>query len=186
MGVNHVVEVLTGAQSEKVRKWGHESLSTYGIGMEHSRAEWSAIGRELVRLGLLDQNAEKFNALELTADGRASLKDRRKITLTRSVASHDPAKHRVGQIVCDEPLFESLRRLRKRLADERSVPSYIVFSDVALRQMARHYPSMEAEFAKISGVGEKKLREYSAAFLAEIAAHLRSNPRQIFADDSFG
>jgi ATP-dependent DNA helicase RecQ len=71
------------------------------------------------------------------------------------------------------------------LADERDVPAYIVFSDVALRQMARDYPASEREFARISGVGEKKLREFGAVFLAEIAAHLRSNPRQIFADDSF-
>jgi ATP-dependent DNA helicase RecQ len=65
------------------------------------------------------------------------------------------------------------------------VPAYIVFSDVALRQMARDYPASEREFARVSGVGEKKLREFGDAFLAEIAAHLQTNARQIFADDSF-
>jgi ATP-dependent DNA helicase RecQ len=65
------------------------------------------------------------------------------------------------------------------------VPAYIVFSDVSLRQMARDYPAGEREFARISGVGEKKLREFGDAFLAEITAHLENNPRQIFADDSF-
>jgi ATP-dependent DNA helicase RecQ len=78
-----------------------------------------------------------------------------------------------------------LRQLRKSLADERNVPAYIVFSDVSLRQMARYYPVDEEQFAGISGVGEKKQREFGRVFLAEIAKHLGSHPRQIFAEDSF-
>ncbi len=88
---------------------------------------------------------------------------------------------RSGEITCDEELFERLRQLRKTLADERNVPAYIVFSDVSLRQMARNYPSNEEEFSRINGVGEKKLKEFGAAFLSEIAAHLQQHPRQIFA-----
>jgi ATP-dependent DNA helicase RecQ len=82
-------------------------------------------------------------------------------------------------------LFERLRGLRKHLADERGVPPYIIFSDVALRQMARFYPANEVEFSRISGVGSQKLREFSTVFLADIASHLAANARQIFADDSF-
>jgi ATP-dependent DNA helicase RecQ len=185
VGLNHVVEVLTGADTEKVRKWGHEQLSTYGIGKEHNRPEWSAIGRELVRLGYLRQTTEKFSVLELTNEGLAALKQRTKVTLTKPVTAPETKVHRVGEIACDEVLFDRLRELRKRLADERNVPAYIVFSDVALRQMARDYPENEREFARISGVGEKKLREFGEVFLMEIAAHLLTNPRQIFADDSF-
>jgi len=185
VGLQHVVEVLSGADTEKVRKFGHQSLSTYNIGGEHSRAEWGAIGRELVRLGLLFQNAEKFNIVELTDAGRAALKSRQKVTLTRPVAPAGPAKHRIGEIACDEVLFGKLRELRKQLADERGVPPYIVFSDVSLRQMARFYPVQEKELSRVSGVGERKLREFGEAFLREIAAHLQSNPRQMFADDSF-
>jgi len=185
VGLNHVVEVLTGAATEKIRKWNHESLSTYGIGREHSRPEWQAIGRELVRLGYVRQTAEKFSVLELTNEGRAVLKARQSVTLTKPVSAPAPKVPKVGEIACDEALFERLRELRKRLADERDVPAYIVFSDVALRQMARTYPTDEREFARISGVGEKKLREFGTAFLAEISAHLQANPRQMFADDSF-
>ena len=186
VGVNHIVEVLTGAETEKVRKFGHHELSTYGIGTEHSRAEWGAIGRELVRLGLLFQNTEKFSTIEITDAGRAALKSRQKITLTKPVtAPEEPAKHRAGEITCDEVLFDTLRALRKQLADERGVPSYIVFSDVALRQMARFYPQNDHEFSRISGVGDKKLVEFGAAFLAAIAGHLQTNPRQIFAEESF-
>jgi ATP-dependent DNA helicase RecQ len=188
VGLNHIVEVLTGAESEKIRRWGHESLSTYGIGGEHSRAEWLAIGRELVRMGYLRQRADKFSVLELTDEGRALLRDRRKITLTKPVtAPSAPEKRaRAGEIACDETLFERLRQLRKRLADERNLPAYIVFSDVSLRQMARYYPEKEDALARINGVGEKKLAEFGAMFLAEIGDYLSRYPRQIFADDSFG
>jgi ATP-dependent DNA helicase RecQ len=185
VGLNHVVEVLTGADTEKIRKWNHEQLSTYGIGKEHSRPEWAAIGRELVRLGLLRQTAEKFSVLELTNDGLAALKQRKKITLTQPAVAPETKVHQVGEISCDEVLFDRLRTLRKKLADERDVPAYIIFSDVSLRQMARNYPASESDFARISSVGEKKLREFGEIFLGEIAAYLQTNARQIFADDSF-
>ena len=87
VGLNHVVEVLTGADTEKIRKWDHAQLSTYGIGKEHSRPEWATIGRELIRLGFLRQTTEKFSVLEITNEGRAALKERRKVTLTRPVAA---------------------------------------------------------------------------------------------------
>ena len=185
VGMNHVVEVLTGADTEKIRRWKHEKLSTYGIGKEHNRPEWGAIGRELVRLGYLRQTTEKFSVLELTEEGRAVLSQRKTVTLTKPVAAPETKTPRAGEISCDEILFDRLRQVRKTLADERTVPSYIIFSDVSLRQMARNYPASEKEFARISGVGEKKLQEFGAIFLAEIEAHLQSNPRQIFADDIF-
>ena len=184
-GMNQIAEVLTGADTENIRKWKHEKVSTYGIGKEHDRTEWKAIGRELIRLGFVRQLGEKFSGLTLTPQGIAALKQRQSVTLTKPVSAPEPAAHRVGEISCDEVLFERLRQLRKRLADERDVAAYIVFSDVALRLMARNYPASEREFARISGVGEKKLREFGAVFLREIAQYLQTNPRQIFADDSF-
>jgi ATP-dependent DNA helicase RecQ len=184
-GINQIAEVLTGADTDNVRKWHHETVSTYGIGREHSPVKWKVIGRELIRLGLIKEHAEKFNALELTDEGLAALKQRKSVALTKPMKAPEPASHHVGEITCDEILFERLRALRKKLADERDVPAYIVFSDVALRQMARNYPESETDFARISGVGEKKLREFGENFLAEIAAHLQTNSRQVFADDSF-
>ena len=185
VGLNHIIEVLTGAQSERVLKWGHQHLTTYNIGHEHTRSEWAAIGRELIRLGYLRQTTDKFPVVELTDAGRAVLTARTKVTLTKPVAAPEKQVSHVGEITCDELLFEKLRRLRKELADARAVPSYIIFSDVALRQMARLYPQTEADFSRISGVGASKLREFGTQFLEEIAAHLRANPKQIFADTSF-
>ena len=184
-GLNQIVEVLTGADTDNVRKWDHQTVSTYGIGKETGREEWKAIGRELVRLGFMRQIAEKFNVLELTDDGRKVLKERKPVTLTKPMKVTETKIPRVGDIACDDVLFDRLRQLRKQLADERAVPSYIIFSDVALRQMARNYPANDREFSRISGVGQKKLEEFGELFLAEIALHLLTAPRQIFADDSF-
>jgi ATP-dependent DNA helicase RecQ len=184
VGLNHVIAVLTGGDTEKIRQWGHHELSTYGIGKEHTRNEWGAIARELMRLGHIAQAGGQFPTVELTEAGRAALKERRTITLTKPMEGPRPAAERAGEIACDELLFEKLRRLRKELADAQGVPPYIVFGDVSLRWMARDYPADEAGFRRIPGVGEAKWRGYGAAFLAEIAAHLQTNPRQIFAEES--
>ena len=176
-GLNHLVEILVGAQSEPIRRWGHEKLSVYGIGSEHKRAEWQAIGRELIRLGLLHQSTEKFATVDLTPTGLDTLKQRLQVTLTKPVAAPDKKpKTRRGEIACDEALFERLRDLRRRLADERNVPAYIIFSDVPLREMARSQPVTEEDFARIPGVGAQKLRDFAAPFLEEIRSHLASNP----------
>ena len=87
LGLNHVVEVLTGSDSDKIRRWRHEQLSTYGIGREHSRPHWQAIGRELVRLGYLRQTPDKFSVLEITETGLAALRARTQITLTKPMAA---------------------------------------------------------------------------------------------------
>jgi ATP-dependent DNA helicase RecQ len=188
-GINQIVEVLTGAETENILKWHHQTISTYGIGKDRSRAEWKVIGRELVRLGYLRQLAEKFNVLQLTAEGQAALKQRLNLQLTKPLvkpkapSTAKAGKRPAGEIVCDEALFDRLRRLRKKLADERGVPPYIVFSDVALRQMAHYYPVNRTQFSRINGVGERKLEEFGVGFMAEIAAHLASHPRQRFADN---
>ena len=180
-GLNHIIEVLTGGATEAVRKWGHETVSAYGIGQEMKRGEWQAIGRELVRLGLLRQSAEKFATVELTEDGLEVLRSRRPITLTKPVAiAEKKARTRKGEIACDERLFEILRRLRKEIADSRNVPAYVIFGDVTLREMARGYPTTEREFTNLSGVGAKKLDEFGAQFMDATTKYLRENPRQSF------
>jgi ATP-dependent DNA helicase RecQ len=181
VGANHITEVLTGAKTEKIHKWNHDQLTTYGIGKDLHRSEWLIIGRELIRLGLVEQTKEKFSVLQLTKAGMETLRNRTPITLTRSMTKPVARRaERAGEIECDETLFEHLRVLRKRLADERQVPAYIVFGDNTLRQMARVYPSTQEEMATISGVGEKKLAEFGDAFIREIQDYLQTNPRVRF------
>jgi superfamily II DNA helicase RecQ len=101
------------------------------------------------------------------------------------VSAPQPKAPRAGEIACDEVLFESLIRLRKQLADERSLPPHILFSDVTLRQMARDYPGNERQLGRISGMSQRKLEEFGRVILAVVAGHLHMHPRQVFAETSF-
>ena len=182
-GINHVIEVLTGADTEKVRRWNHNRLTTYGIGADLDRAEWGAIGRELLRQGYLSQSEGEFPIVEITASGLDALRSRKIIRLTRPLVrpkSKRPAR-RDGEIECDEILFGRLRELRKRFADKRGVPAYVIFGDATLREMARRYPATKEAMSAVFGVGERKLHEFGEAFAAEVAAHLNAYPRVEFA-----
>jgi ATP-dependent DNA helicase RecQ len=179
-GLNHIVDVLNGAATEPIRQRGHDQLSTYGIGQDLKRGAWLAIGRELLRLGLVTAAPGRFATLELTEAGWAALRERKQITLTKpyDVQEKKRSKRRAGEIECDEALFEKLRILRRKLADERDVPAYIIFSDVALREMARAYPTTTAEFSRIPGVGQQKLHDFAKPFTTAIAEYLAKRSRQ--------
>ncbi len=189
-GLNHVVEVLTGANTEKIRKWYHDQLSTYGIGRDTPRTEWALLGRQLIRLGLIEASADSYQTLSLTREGLAALMNREPVMLTRAPAVAAPVSggagrlSKAGAIACDEGLFAELRALRKKLADEKGVPPYVVFGDTSLRHMCRAYPRAEREFLAIPGVGAQKLADYGAAFMGAIAAWLEEHERQVFADEA--
>jgi ATP-dependent DNA helicase RecQ len=181
-GLNHVVEVLTGADTDKIRRWAHDRLSTYGIGGELSRPQWAAVGRELMRLGFVAQSEGEYPVLELTAEGVEVLRSRTPIALTKPLVLPKAKRvvKRIGEVECDEILFARLRTLRKKLADERRVPAYVVFGDATLRQMAREYPTTDDALADIFGLGVKKRAEFGPAFAAEIAEYLQTNSRGRF------
>ncbi|OLA95288.1 MAG: ATP-dependent DNA helicase RecQ [Verrucomicrobia bacterium 13_2_20CM_55_10] len=180
-GLNHVVDVLRGADTEAIRQRGHTGLSTYGIGRELKREAWQAIGRELLRLGLVECAPGRFATLSLTPAGLDALRNRTPITLTKQIElAEKTPRTEAGAIDCDESLFERLRASRRQLADERGVPAYIIFSDVSLREMARNYPTTEGEFRRISGVGAQKLKDFAEPFLSAINNYLATNPRQTF------
>jgi ATP-dependent DNA helicase RecQ len=175
-GLGHVVDVLRGADTEATRQRGHNVLSTFGIGGELKRGEWQAIGRELLRLGLVECAPGKFATLSLTPAGLEALRKRTSIVLTKQIEiAEKRARIKPGAIECDEVLFERLRTLRRQLADERGVPAYIIFSDVSLREMARKYPTNSTQFRRIPGVGEQKLKDFGEAFLSAISSHSAEN-----------
>ncbi len=184
VGLNHVIAVLTGANTEKIRRWGHNQLPMYGQGKSHSRPAWAAMARELIRLGYLRQATENFSVLEITQQGQAFTQERHTIMLTKPISEPTRKAQPTDEQAHDESLFARLRQLRKTLADERDVPAYVIFSDVALRQMAQNYPSNEQEFLRISGVGSRKLEEFGSAFLGTISEYLESTPRQQFSNSS--
>ncbi|HEY0945640.1 MAG TPA: DNA helicase RecQ [Opitutaceae bacterium] len=184
VGLNHVVEVLTGADTDKIRRWGHDQLSTYGIGSELTRPQWAAVGRELMRLGYVAQEEGEFPTLQLTEEGMNVLRTRQSVTLTKAMDLPKARRvvRREGDIACDEILFNRLRELRKKLADERRVPAYVIFGDATLRQMARDYPTDLRAMEGIFGMGEKKRAEFGETFAHAIAAFLETNPRMQFGD----
>jgi ATP-dependent DNA helicase RecQ len=175
VGLHHLVDVLVGRRTEKVRDWNHDGVTTFGIGADKARNEWLEIGRELVRLDMLSQSAGLRSVLELTDTGRRTLLERRSVTLTAASSAAATVKPAAsggsssGASACDEVLFDALRAVRKRLADERDVPAYVIFADTTLRQMARDVPRTAAELRAVAGVGDKKLADYGTAFLAAIA-----------------
>jgi ATP-dependent DNA helicase RecQ len=171
-GMNHIIQVLLGEKTEAIERRGHERLSTFGIGREESRETWQWVGRELQRLGLVDVAPGKFATLTVTPEGMAALRERTPIAL---IKPFEPARAKPrrklrtrSQQPCDERLFAELKTLRRRLADERNVPAYIVFSDATLREMASALPKTRGEFEQIPGVGERKANDFAETFTAAI------------------
>jgi ATP-dependent DNA helicase RecQ len=165
--------VLLGAENEKSWRWNHERLSTYGIGKDRNRVAWRALADELVRLGLIAVDPAQFNTVAVTGAGRTALIARTPVIVREPPPAAERGRKRAPAATSDGPynaeVFRALRDLRKELADERDVPAYVVFSDAVLRAMARELPRTAAQMRAISGVGEKKLADFGARFLAVIA-----------------
>jgi ATP-dependent DNA helicase RecQ len=171
-GVAHLVDVLLGTDNEKIQRWGHSRLSTFGIGTDLDRAGWRHLADELLRLGLIAQDPERFNVIVLTPAGRSTLLERKPVRIRELAVAPVKArtsKRELDEAVEDPELFAALRALRKELADERDVPAYVVFSDATLREMVRAVPRTTAQLRAIGGVGDKKLVDFGARFLATIA-----------------
>jgi ATP-dependent DNA helicase RecQ len=179
VGITHVIDVLLGAENEKIWRWNHERLTTYGIGKSRAKPAWRGLAEELQRLGLIAVDAAHYNIVSVTATGRAVLAERtpvivRELPPGAGAAGGERGRKRTPAALEDGPynadVFRALRDLRKELADERDVPAYVVFSDAVLRAMARELPRTPVQLRAISGVGEKKLADFGARFLAAIAS----------------
>ena len=174
-GAGHVIDVLRGSANERVSRLGHDRLSTYGIGRELSSEAWGSLIRQLVHLGYLEQDVGNFSVLKLTPAARPLLKGEERLVLARPrVRTVAPKKKETGRGAVpprDEGLFQALRVLRKRLADEAGVPPFVVFADTSLSEMAARRPQTAEELLQVSGVGEHKLGRYGAAVLEVIRGY---------------
>ncbi len=171
-GAGHVVDVLLGASTEKVAKFGHEALSTFGIGKDVSREEWRAIVRQVVSLGLLNVDVEGHGALGLTEACRPVLRGEKRVELkaeTRARAARVTGGGRAPRAALADPgeeaLFQKLKALRLDLARAQSVPPYVIFHDATLMEIARVKPRSLAALGDVSGVGEAKLERYGPQVL---------------------
>ncbi|QEM68345.1 DNA helicase RecQ [Geobacter sp. FeAm09] len=178
-GMGHVIEVLRGSHSQRIQSLGHDRLSTYGIGRELSQDAWGGLIRQLLHLGYLEQDVGNYSVLRLTARSKPVLRGEERVVLARPrvrmVAAKKEPKRSRGELDYDRGLFERLRALRKRLADEQQVPPFVVFGDATLVEMAAYRPTDDEGLARISGVGKHKLARYGAAFLREIRGEADSS-----------
>jgi ATP-dependent DNA helicase RecQ len=178
-GINHVVAVLRGENTDNVRKWKHDQLTTYKLLQGHSKADVRDWIYQLIGQGVLCQVGDDYPKLRLNEASWEVMRGQRPVRLVqlaRRKKGERPQKSKAEAVSwegVDRDLFEALRRLRRELAIERGVPPYVVFGDATLRELARLRPSTPERLRAVYGVGDAKLRDFGARFLAAIAEHCR-------------
>ena len=169
-GAVHVIDVLMGKDTEKIRQHGHSDLSVYGIGGELKQEQWRSILRQLLVLGLLSVDTGGYGALQLNNNSRPLLRGEVDLPLRRDLLTARKSGTRKAANVTsvsdeDSALWEALRACRKQLAEANNVPPYVIFHDATLQQMAASKPRTPEALLSISGVGQAKLERYGDAFL---------------------
>ncbi len=183
-GVSYLVDVLLGKSNERMQRFGHDQVSTFGIGTELNQSEWRDLYRQLIARGLLAVDLEGHGGLHLTEASRPVLRgdeslqlrklSRKKASRSRERKANPFAGQGQGK------LWQALRERRQQLADEQGIPAYMIFHDATLAEMVENRPESLSQMGNISGVGEKKLEAYGEAFLDVL------NEYRNFEDDSRG
>jgi ATP-dependent DNA helicase RecQ len=177
-GAAHVVDILLGSKNEKIEKYKHHELSTYGIGRELNKSQWMHIARQLVEMGYLNQEPA-YRVLSVTEKGLEMLKSREQVRGQLSEARKGESAGGRGkassELAYDRTLFSLIRNRRKELADEAGLPPYVIFSDKTLVEMAAYFPQSKESLLNISGVGKVKYERYGSAFLSVIKEYCRAN-----------
>lgn len=175
-GVDHIVDILSGAATERIRRWGHEKLSTYGLMKDTDRKTLINLLYQLIDNGVLERSDGERPVLRLNQASREVLSGKRAVRLLLPRIKIKKARYdEKSWESTDAGLFEALRGLRRRLAAERGVPAYLLFNDATLREMARFRPGSPAGLRRIRGVGESKLADIGPRFLEVIADYCREN-----------
>ena len=174
-GAAYIIDLLRGAETQKLIDRGHQALSVYGIGKQRTQDEWRLLVRALLHQGLIEETGDGYPVLRLNAASREVLKSTQQVSFAVAPKREKRARRKSAADAAlgaplpqAEALFERLRTLRKTLADAQGVPPYVVFSDASLRQMADRQPLTSAAFMEISGVGGRKLVQYGQAFTRAI------------------
>lgn len=167
-GVAHVIAVLRGSRDKKVLGFGHERLSTFGIGKDQTKEFWQDIAKHLIGIGAVRQDQEHFNTLSVTEAGRRILFEDESVTM--QLRKPETTATQIADVRYPD-LFERLRALRRRLADERKVPPYVIFYDAVLREMCARLPTGVDQLTRIPGVGESRAAGYGRLFVDEIVRY---------------
>ncbi len=169
-GAGHVVDVLLGHDTERIRQWNHAALSTYGIGKDLTEKDWRAVFRQLVALGYLEIDHGSFGALKLSPSSRPVLKGEQTVMLRKQVEKKSSRETRGNAPAAQlgsagQALFEQLRTWRAATAKEHGVPAYVIFHDATLAEIARIGPQSTEQLREVSGIGARKLESYGAALI---------------------
>lgn len=174
-GMGYIVEVLRGANNQRIRDMQHDKLPIYGIGKDQSHEHWVSVLRQLIHLGLVTQNIAMHSALQLTEAARPVLRGEASLMLAVprlvTVKTRSSSQKSYGGNY-DRKLFAKLRKLRKAIADENNVPPYVVFNDASLIEMAEQMPITASEMLGVNGVGQKKLERFGKPFMVMIRDHV--------------
>ena len=170
-GAGHLIDILTGTMTDKVRERGHDGLPTFAVGRDLPKAEWQAVFRQMMGHDLIRPDPERHGAFRMTEAARPILRGEDGITLRRDTIRKSVGRPVVKTLVSDEdaPLLSALKAKRRALAEAARVPAYVIFTDRTLIEMAEKRPATLDDMARISGVGAKKLESYGAAFLEVVA-----------------
>jgi ATP-dependent DNA helicase RecQ len=170
-GAGHLIDILIGNETEKVRQRGHHDLPTFAVGRDMTRGQWQALFRQMMGLDFVRPDPERHGALRVTEAAHPVLKGEAEVVLRRDTVKTTKARPAVKALVNDEdaPLLSALKAKRRALAEAQRVPAYVVFPDRTLIEMAEARPASLDDMARISGIGAKKLEKYGAAFLSVIA-----------------
>ena len=172
-GVNHLIDVLRGSNSDKIFQFGHQKLTSYGIGKETDSNQWRSVFRQLVSRGYMSVDLERYGALVLEEKCRPILRGEETIQLRRDIKPKTIRQQTKTSLTADidVALWEALRECRRLFAEELGVPPYVIFHDSSLQEMCSNLPQNMEEFLLVSGVGERKMEKYGAAFMAVIMDH---------------
>ncbi|MBD2180953.1 DNA helicase RecQ [Aerosakkonema funiforme] len=170
-GMNYIIDVLRGSRSQKVLQNKHNELSTYGIGKDRTADEWKMLARSLLHQGLLDQTTDGYAVLKLNLLSWEVMRRQRPVNIVVAVKNTPTLEEKNLKKAGMEMLFDRLRQLRKKIADEQSVPPYVIFPDSTLKLMAQVQPQTLVEFEQLSGVGNRKRDKYGETFIAAIVAY---------------
>lgn len=175
-GAGHVVDVVTGAKTAKIKRLGHDNLRTWGVGSDRPKTFWRRLVDELLASQFVTASGEQFPVLQLTDRGKDVLFGRSSFFMHIFVREKASAAEAVPKGQIDKALFEHLRAERKQIAEEENVPPYVVFSDQSLSEMSMFYPGNKEEFLAINGVGQVKLERYGSRFMEIINRYLADSP----------
>jgi ATP-dependent DNA helicase RecQ len=175
-GVNHLIDVLRGAENDRIFQWDHHCLPTYGVGKALDANQWRSVFRQLVARGYFSVDLEGYGSLRLEPKCRPLLKGEESIDLRRELKQSAARKQTKTPLPADIDvgLWEALRDCRRRLAEAQGAPPYVIFHDSTLQEMCAVRPATVDQFGRLTGVGERKREKYAESFLAVIADHLQT------------